>query len=107
MHKDILIISKKLIDESLFSGLDYLVLENPEFNSRFNVLLNNETVTYDYLITDKNYEILNLLTEDKQIITNQFFETSVDNIFAYKQIKSEISENEILNTIVNFLKNPY
>lgn len=106
MHKDIVILTSKPVPEDIFSGLDYIILREPNFQSAFEFNYNNETLTCDIIITDTAYPELGLLTEDKKILSNHNFETSVDNIFVVGNVKSDLSIAEQFQSIVNFLKDP-
>lgn len=72
------------------------------------ILVNNEKITYDYLVIDKIYPSLNLLTEDKKIITNQFLQTSNDYIYAIGEINnSNLSLDEQIAIIEEHIMNPF
>ena len=102
MHYDIIIVTKKSINHDLFLGLNFLQLDEANLTCQF---ANNHS--YDYLIIDANYPELNLLTEDGKIITNQFFKTSNEQIYALGDInQSSLDLNTQLEIIIEDIKNP-
>lgn len=99
MHFDILIVAKEVLTEEHFSSFNILQLPEANFTSPFSITSNDTTITYDYLIIDRLFS-LNLLTEDKHIITNDVFETSIDHIYAIGPInRSNKSMSEQLRII--------
>jgi len=106
-HIDIIIITTEKIDEGLLSGLDYLITSQENFTNRYTISIDNEDITFDYLIIDHIIKDLGVLTEDKKIVTNEVFETSIDGIFAFKTVKSSLDMQTQLQIIINYLKNPY
>lgn len=108
MHKDIIIVTKLNFDISPFEGLDYLILDQAEIHDTFIVTEDNQNITFDYLIIDDLISSIPLLKENKKIITNQFFETSVDNIYAIGEINSSktLLEDQI-KSIIEHIKNPF
>ncbi|HHU56606.1 MAG TPA: hypothetical protein GXZ48_08040 [Acholeplasmataceae bacterium] len=107
MHYDIIIVSSLKLDEKLLEGFNYLLVENAEINDDYSITYQNKNIKYDFLIIDKLYDNLKTLKEDKRIITNQFFETSIENVFAIGPINnSPLKVNKQLQIILNHLKNP-
>lgn len=99
MHYDLIIVSNLELDISLLPKINYLWLKTAEVT--YNTV---NQFTYDYLIIDKIHQNLNLMTEDGKIITNQFLETSMDNVFAIGKINnSEKTINEQLQIIIDYL----
>lgn len=108
MHVDLVIISKLDLDLSLFSDINHLVIEPKEIHRNYIINLNDEKITFDYLIIDRLVSELPILKENKHIITNQFFETSIENIFAIGEINSSNkSLHEQLKIISEYIKNPF
>lgn len=106
MHFDLLIISQEEYNFSNLAPLTYFVTKDYCINSDFTIFINNKKISFDYVITDDFIPGFFIMKEDKKIITNQFFETSIDNIFAFgKIINSSINAFEQLNIIKDYIIN--
>lgn len=108
MHIDLIIISKLILDLQIFSDLNYLVIEPKEIHRNYIITNTDEKITFDYLIIDRLIPGLPILKENKHIITNQFYETSLENVFAIGEINSSSKSLSVqLNTIYDYIKNPF
>lgn len=108
MHYDLIIITNYKLDESLLAGFNYLIANDAIVNDNKTITYHGQTFTYDYLIIDKLIDNIKTLRENKRIITNQFFETSIENVYAIGPINnSPLDINSQLKIIVNHLKNPF
>jgi len=108
MHYDIIIITSYPLDENLLKNFHYLLIDEAIINDDKSIFYQNQKITYNYLIIDKIFENLKTLKEDKHIITNQYFETSIENVFAIGEINnSPLDVNLQLKIILDYLKNPF
>ncbi len=104
MHYDFIIVSKLDINPK---HLDFKKFDEAEVFNNY-IIVNNEKITYDYLIIDKLYPSLNLFTEDKHIITNQFLQTSNDYIYAIGSINNcNIDLEKQIDIIEEHIMNPF
>lgn len=102
---DILIVTEEKIDETILKNFNYLICTDFNFNKYFNGSINEKFYEFNYLIMSKKV-VNNILTEDKKIITNENFETSFDNYFAFGNIiKSNKTINEQLKIIIECIGN--
>lgn len=102
---DILIVTEEKIDETILKNFNYLICTDFNFNMYFNGSINEQFYEFNYLIMSKKV-VNNILTEDKKIITNENFETSFDNYFAFGSIiKSNKTINEQLKIIIECIGN--
>lgn len=99
MHYDIIIVTNNNIDKDIFIDLNYLHLHDGNVSG-----LMVDNYTFDYLIIDKIYPNLDLLTEDGKIITNQFLKTSNEQIYAIGAINNSNISNQ-LQVIIDDIKN--
>lgn len=100
---DILIVTEEKIDETILKDFNYLICSDFIFNKYFNGTINEQFYEFNYLIMSKKI-VKNVLTEDKKIITNENFETSFDNYFAFGNIvKSNKTINEQLKIIIDYI----
>lgn len=85
MHKLIAIFSKNRfnIDNNFNNDIIY-VDNNYTYIDNYSVGLNNEILYFEYIITDdlKFLNKTNVLIDNNYAITNNVFQTSVDNIYA-------------------------
>src|SRR5690554_1987123 len=108
MHYDLVIITKLNINEAYFKKLNYLIIKEATINDDKSINIEDRKITYDYLIIDKLYDNLQTLKEDKKIITNQVFETSIANIFAIGEINnSKTPLNKQIKTIIGYIQNQF
>mgnify|MGYP000858012932 CR=1 FL=1 len=108
MHIDIILVTNLKIDFSILDGLNYIITDAIQVNRNNIIDKDNQSITFDYLIIDKYYSDLPLLKENKKIVTNQYFETSIERIFAIGEINSSNSSiNEQLEKIIDYIKNPF
>lgn len=104
MHYDLILITEKNIDKI---DIQHLWLKDAEvFVGKVNS--GENTYTYDYLVIDKVYPKLNLLTEFGFVITNQFFQSTNDYIYAIGgAVKSVVPVVEQLKIVLSHIKNPF
>ena len=108
MHIDIIIVSNLSLDLSKFNNLNFKKFEFANIQRNYIITDANEKITFDYLIIDTFVPSLPILKENKHIITNQFFETSIENVFAIGEINSsKKSLLEQLNIICEYIQNPF
>jgi thioredoxin reductase len=108
MHYDLVMFTQIPLDTSIFEGFNYLVTSLGTINRDYSITINDQKMSFDYLIIDAKPLNLNLLTEDKLIVTNQHFETSLDNVFAIGTINASTTTiNEQIETILNYIQNPF
>jgi len=108
MHTDIIIVSKLIKNFDVFKGLDFLEIVPASVHRNYVITKDNQKITFDYLIIDDFLSDLPLLKENKHIITNQYFETSLEGVFAIGPINSsKLSIEEQVNIIIDYLKNPF
>ena len=104
MYKQLVIVTSSIINEEILNDMDYLILPSLDLISLYQGKINNEEIDFDYLIIDHKIT-KRLMSEDGYIITNNYFETSIDNYFAFGScIKSDKTINEQLETIINYIK---
>jgi thioredoxin reductase len=104
MYKTIIINSNLEINKDLLDGLDYIVLDNIELISTYKLKHNGQIYDFDYLILDSKINNT-ILSEDGYIITNDCFETCVDNYFAIgSKVKTLKSIDEQFSTILEYIK---
>lgn len=104
MYKTIIINTTEKINESLLDNIDYIIVSNIELLTTYKLKINNEICEFDYLITDSKISNT-ILTEDGFIITNENFETNVDNYFAIgKKVRTTKSIDEQLSIILECIK---
>lgn len=105
-HYDILILTSSNIDRNILKDINYLQYPDKLIITN---MYETQEMTFNYLITDNILSISNLkpLIEESKVITNVFYETSVDDVFAIGQIVNNKALNEQLETIINYLKKPY
>ena len=104
MYKQLIVIYDGILDEKLLDGFDYLIIPSIKLINTYKGEYNNEIYDFDYLIISSKIS-KQIMSEDGFIITNNVFETSVDNYFAIgKCIRSTLSINEQLNIIIENLK---
>jgi thioredoxin reductase len=108
MHIDLIIVTDLEIDSSLLNGINYLITDAIQINRNQITNKENQNITFDYLIIDYIYPDLPLLKENKKIVTNQNFETSIERIFAIGEINSSKKNiNDQLKIIIDYIKNPF
>ncbi|HPT89351.1 MAG TPA: hypothetical protein PLY84_03105 [Bacilli bacterium] len=111
MKNLIVIISKDFLPIIDLEQFNYIIVRNNyELIDHDCLLLNNEKLYFDYLIID-NLEAakkLDLLIEEPYVVTNAFFETSTERIFAFGDIVLNLKpKDEQLRMILEYIKNPY
>lgn len=109
MYKTLVIFNSQnnMIDTKIIEDIDYIIIKELQLKSDYQVIVNNEVIDFDYLLVDERIT-MKLMTEDGYIITNQFFETSIDNYFAIgNKVKSDIDINKQLNIIIDYIKGNY
>ena len=104
MYKQFIIISNLGINDKLLENIDYLKIDkNFEFTSLYQLNVNNQIYDFDYLITDIKINNL-LICEEDFIITNQYFESSIDNYFIIGKLnKSNITIDEQIKIIFDYI----
>ena len=96
MYKQLLIIGTFEFNKEIIKELDYLILPNIELTNNYQGIYNNEIIDFDYLIVTSKIS-KRIMSEDGYIITNNNFETSVENYFAIgDKVRSDKSINEQL-----------
>lgn len=104
MYKQLIIITDLPINYNTLKDFDYLIIPNCEIVSTYKIKYEENTIEFDYIIVTSKIN-KNLLSEDGFIITNQNYETNIDNYFAIgKAIRSDKSFNDQLNTVIEYLK---
>lgn len=103
MYKQLIIITNKKVKEELLKNFDYIIINNNyELIDTYKLKYNNEEIDFDYIISDRL--IYNLLVEDGYIITNQFYEGSIDNYFIIGPLNKSInSTDNQIKTIIDYL----
>ncbi|MGD9604921.1 MAG: hypothetical protein AB7V00_02035 [Bacilli bacterium] len=105
MHYDLLIITDEIIPANLLSNINYCIKNNEvKLISPYET---NSHITFDYLIfsNPSSIEKIDLLKEDSYIVTNLFFQTSIDHMFAIGSCnKSQKAIQEQWEIILNFIK---
>lgn len=104
MHYDIIFVTKKEVKNI---NINYLWVDTAKvFNNYIEV--NNTKYTYDYLVVDEIHKELNLMTEDGRVITNQFFQTTNEYIYAVGSIvNSNISFEEQIKLVLENIEEPF
>jgi len=104
MHYQLIIISNDKYVNSSLNNIDYLYLD--ESHSLKDYYHTDNNLSFDYLIF-KNLETINnldILVDDDKVITNYYFQTNYDHIFAIGKINnSKLEENDQVNKILEFL----
>ena len=104
MYKQLVIVCDFTIDSSILNDFDYLITPNIELTSQYQCKINDEIVDFDYLIITNKIS-KRIMSEDGYIITNNNFETNIDNYFAIGNcIRSNKDINEQLKIIIEYLK---
>ncbi|MCI5939153.1 MAG: hypothetical protein SOU07_05160 [Bacilli bacterium] len=103
MYKQLIVITNTPINEELLKNFDYKIINNNfELINTYKLKYNNEEIDFDYIISDRL--INNLLIEDGYIITNQFYEGSIDNYFIIGPLNKSInSTDNQIKTIIDYL----
>lgn len=103
MYKQLIVITDKQVNEKLLKDFDYIIInDNYELIDNYKLIYNDEEIDFDYIISDRL--INNLLTEDGYVITNQFFEGSIDNYFIIGSLnQSTASTTNQIKTIIDYL----
>ena len=103
MYKTLVIVSKNNINLNHIS-IDYMIVPEFKITSSYQGIFENEIIDFDYLIISEKINN-HIMTEDGYIITNDCFETSVDNYFAIgEKVKTNKSIDEQLNIIIEYIK---
>lgn len=103
MYKQLLIIGTFEFNKEIIKELDYLILPNIELTNNYQGIYNNEIIDFDYLIVTSKIS-KRIMSEDGYIITNNNFETSVENYFAIgDKVRSDKSINEQLKIITEYI----
>lgn len=103
MYKQLLIIGIFEFNKEIIKELDYLILPNIELTNNYQGIYNNEIIDFDYLIVTSKIS-KRIMSEDGYIITNNNFETSVENYFAIgDKVRSDKSINEQLKIISEYI----
>lgn len=103
MYKQLLIIGTFEFNKEIIKELDYLILPNIELTNNYQGIYNNEIIDFDYLIITNKIS-KRIMSEDGYIITNNNFETSVENYFAIgDKVRSDKSINEQLKIISEYI----
>lgn len=103
MYKQLLIIGNIEFNTEIIKEFDYLVLPNIELTNNYQGIYNNEIIDFDYIIITSKIS-KRIMSEDDYIITNNNFETSVENYFAIgDKIRSNKSINEQLKIITEYI----
>ena len=104
MHYDLIIISNLDLKNEIFENINYLILDDSHY--LINPHLTNTNINFDYLIFSNidSVKNLDLLTDNNFIITNSYFQTNLDHIFAIGKINnSQKSIDQQLVDIKDFL----
>lgn len=102
MHYDIIFVTNENLNFDLFKNLNCLFLTEASVTKDE---VNGNT--YDFLVIDRLFPELDLLTEDGFIITNQNFQTINDQVFAIGSIvKSNLEINHQLELVYEKIMNP-
>lgn len=103
MYKQLLIIGTFEFNKEIIKELDYLILPNIELTNNYQGIYNNEIIDFDYIIVTSKIS-KRIMSEDGYIITNNNFETSVENYFAIgDKVRSDKSINEQLKIISEYI----
>ena len=104
MYKQLIIIGDFEFDNSIIQDFDYLILPNIELTNNYQGIYNNESIDFDYIIVTSKIS-KRILTEDGFIITNNHFETSIDNYFAVgNKVRTNKTINEQIKIIIDYIK---
>lgn len=104
MYKQIVIASKLDFNNEILKDFDYLIIDKIELNNTYSCKYNDEIIDFDYLIIDNKIS-KKIMSEDGFVITNNHFETSVDNYFAIGNcVRSDKTVNEQLEIIIEYIK---
>ena len=104
MYKQIIIIYKDKLNENILEGLDYLIIPEIKLLSTYRCSYNNEIYDFDYLIISSKIS-KQIMSEDGFVITNNIFETNIDNYYAIGNcIRSSLTVDEQLNIIIDNIK---
>lgn len=104
MHYDLIIVTETKPDNI---DINHLWVNKASVFNNY-IITKESKYTYDYLIIDKLYNELNLLTEDGLIITNQFFQTTNEYIYAVgKAVNSKMDFNQQIQTVIENIKEPF
>ncbi len=104
MYKQIIIVFDGNIDKKIMANLDYIILPSIKLLSSYQGTYNNEIFDFDYLIISSKIS-KQIMSEDGFIITNNIFETSIDNYYAIGNcIRSTLDINEQLKIIIDHIK---
>jgi thioredoxin reductase len=107
MHYDLIIISDFQLEDTLLENLNYLHIDSKHY--LLTPFETNNHLTFDYLIFSNLETIkeLEILIDNHQVITNYYFQTNFDHLFAIGKINGSNFPLEIqLKRILEFLINP-
>lgn len=97
--KDI-ILDNNIIDKCIFLNESYKIIDN------FSACKNDDTIYFDYLITDKS-EILKKLGvqfDNNYVLINYDFQTSLENTFAFSKVTtSSLDEKIQIKKILDYI----
>ena len=113
MNKSIVIYTEtSLPNINDFFNSDYMIILKPNMNinliDNYSLLLNNEYLYYDCLITDEieTLKKLNAIFDNDFVLTNNTFLSSIDNVFCYgKLVNTSKTIEEQLKIIVDSILN--